>query len=49
MPIQKKDLLEAAGPPASLAFAAWIFIGLLQRRYVAAVDEVRDLESLGRH
>lgn len=45
MDYQLKDLLEAIGPPASLIFAAWIFMTILQSRYQAAFDRYRSLIS----
>jgi hypothetical protein len=38
-----KDLLQAIGPTASLVFAAWIFLGFLETRYVAAFERYGEL------
>jgi hypothetical protein len=43
MSIQMKDVLQAAGPSASLVFASWIFLSFLQQRYVAAFQTFRAL------
>jgi hypothetical protein len=40
---QLKDLLQAVGPNASLVFAAWIFLGFLETRYVASFERYREL------
>lgn len=38
-----KDVMEAVGPSAALAFAAWLFLQLLQQRYSAAYTRYREL------
>jgi hypothetical protein len=40
-----KDLLDAIGPNATLIFAAWIFLTVLQSRYTSAYDRYRALVS----
>lgn len=45
MEFQLKDLLNAVGPPASLVFAAWIFLSYLQARYSAAAQRYRELTN----
>ncbi|MDB5581179.1 MAG: conserved rane protein of unknown function [Bradyrhizobium sp.] len=45
MQFDLEDLLQAVGPPASLIFAAWIFLSFLQQRYVAAFERFRELTS----
>src|SRR4051812_36080673 len=43
MDFDTKDLLEAIGPNATLIFAAWIFLSVLQTRYNAAYEQYRGL------
>ena len=43
MNFEMKDVLEAVGPPASLIFAAWIFLSFLGQRYTAAYERFRSL------
>src|SRR3954462_6929975 len=43
MDFELKDLLEAIGPNATLIFAAWIFLSVLQTRYTGAYDRYRAL------
>jgi hypothetical protein len=43
MGFQLKDFLDAVGPPASLIFAAWIFLSVLQQRYSDAYERYRAL------
>jgi hypothetical protein len=43
MDFELKDVMEAVGPSAALAFAAWLFLQLLQQRYTAAFERYRDL------
>jgi hypothetical protein len=43
MTFQLKDFLDALGPTASLIFAAWIFLSVLQQRYTAAYERYRAL------
>jgi hypothetical protein len=43
MDFQTQDLLEAIGPNATLIFAAWIFLSVLQSRYNAAYERYRSL------
>ena len=38
-----KDILDAVGPTASIVFASWIFMSLLQQRYSSAYDRYREL------
>ena len=38
-----KEVMEAVGPSAALAFAAWLFLQLLQQRYSAAYTRYREL------
>jgi len=38
-----KEVMEAIGPSAALAFAAWLFLQLLQQRYSAAYTRYRDM------
>ena len=38
-----KDVLDAVGPTASIVFASWIFLTLLQQRYTSAYERYRDL------
>jgi Protein of unknown function (DUF2721) len=38
-----KEVLEAVGPSAALAFSAWLFLQLLQQRYSAAYARYREL------
>jgi hypothetical protein len=45
MQFEMKDVLSSAGPAASLIFAAWIFLQLLNSRYDAAFDRYRSLVS----
>jgi hypothetical protein len=40
---ETKDLLEVIGPNATLIFAAWIFLSVLQTRYSAAYSRYRGL------
>jgi len=41
MSFEMKDLLSSVGPAASLIFAAWIFLQLLNSWYMAAFDMYR--------
>ena len=43
MDFELKDVMEAVGPSAALAFAAWLFLQLLQQRYTSAYTRYRDL------
>jgi len=43
MDFELKDVMNAVGPSAALAFAAWLFLQLLQQRYSAAYSRYRDL------
>jgi len=43
MDFRLKDVMEAVGPSAALAFAAWLFLQLLQQRYTAAYTRYREL------
>lgn len=43
MQFEIKDILTSVGPAASLVFAAWIFLQLLNQRYVASFDRYRSL------
>lgn len=43
MDFQLKDVMEAVGPSAALAFAAWLFLQLLQQRYSASYARYREL------
>lgn len=43
MSFQLKDVLQTAGPTASLIFASWIFLQLLGQKYVSAFDRYRQL------
>lgn len=43
MDFELKDVMEAVGPSAALAFAAWLFLQLLQQRYTAAYTRYREL------
>jgi hypothetical protein len=43
-----KDVMDAVGPSAALAFAAWLFLQLLQQRYSAAYSRYRELVNLFR-
>lgn len=45
MQFELKDVLTSVGPAASLIFASWIFLTLLNSRYVAAFDMFRSLVS----
>lgn len=45
MQFELKDVLSAAGPSASLIFAAWIFLSFLQARYTSAYERYRSLVS----
>lgn len=45
MHFELKDVLGAAGPTASLIFAAWIFLSFLQERYTGAYERYRALVS----
>jgi hypothetical protein len=45
MNFQLKDVLQTAGPTASLIFASWIFLQLLGQKYVSAFDRYRALAS----
>jgi hypothetical protein len=38
-----KEVMDAVGPSAALAFAAWLFLQLLQQRYSAAYSRYREL------
>jgi hypothetical protein len=40
---QLKEVMEAVGPSAALAFAGWLFLQLLQQRYSAAYTRYREL------
>ena len=40
---QLKEVMDAVGPSAALAFAAWLFLQLLQQRYSAAYSRYREL------
>lgn len=42
-------LLKAVGPNSALIFAAWIFMGFLQQRYIAALEKYRMLIDQFRH
>ena len=39
------NVLKVVGPNSALIFAAWIFMGFLQQRYIAALDRYRSLIS----
>jgi hypothetical protein len=41
-----KDVMEAVGPSAALAFAAWLYLQLLQQRYSAGYTRYRELADL---
>lgn len=43
------DVLKAIGQPASLIFAAWIFLSYLQQRYSGAFNMYRSLVDAYRH
>jgi len=43
MSFQLKDILQTAGPTASIVFASWIFLQLLGQKYVSAFDRYRQL------
>lgn len=43
MAFELKDVVGAVGPSAALAFAAWLFLQLLQQRYSAAYSRYREL------
>ena len=43
MSFQLKDVLQTAGPTASIVFASWIFLQLLGQKYVSAFDRYRQL------
>jgi hypothetical protein len=43
MDFELKDVMEAVGPSAALAFAAWLFLQLLQQRYTSAYTRYREL------
>lgn len=43
MSFELKDVLQTAGPTASLIFASWIFLQLLGQKYVSAFDRYRQL------
>jgi hypothetical protein len=43
MDFQLKDILTAIGPTASIVFAAWISVTVLQERYTAAFQRYRSL------
>jgi len=45
MAFQLKDVLQAAGPTASLIFASWIFLQLLGQKYISAFSRYRTLVS----
>ncbi len=49
MQFQLSDVLKAIGPTASIIFAAWIFLSVLQTRYDSAVDRYRDLVRIYRN
>jgi hypothetical protein len=38
-----QEVMDAVGPSAALAFAAWLFLQLLQQRYLAAYSPYREL------
>jgi hypothetical protein len=44
-----KEVMDAVGPSAALAFAAWLFLQLLQQRYSAAYSRYRELVDLFRN
>ena len=44
-----KDVLDAVGPTASIVFASWIFLSLLQQRYTSAYERYRELIDNYRH
>lgn len=43
MDFELKDVMEAVGPSAALAFAAWLFLQLLQQRYTSAYTRYREM------
>jgi hypothetical protein len=43
MDFKLKEVMDAVGPSAALAFAAWLFVQLLQQRYTAAYTRYRKL------
>jgi len=43
MDFELKDVMEAVGPSAALAFAAWLFLQLLQQRYTSAYTRYHEL------
>ena len=43
MDFKLKEVMDAVGPSAALAFAAWLFLQLLQQRYSAAYTRYRDM------
>jgi hypothetical protein len=43
MDFELKEVMEAVGPSAALAFAAWLFLQLLQQRYTSAYTRYREL------
>jgi hypothetical protein len=43
MDFDLKDVLDAVGPTASMVFASWIFMTLLQQRYSSGYDRYRSL------
>lgn len=43
MDFKLKEIMDAVGPSAALAFAAWLFLQLLQQRYTSAYTRYRDL------
>jgi hypothetical protein len=45
MDIDLREIMSAVGPNSALVFAAWIFMGFLQQRYMAAYDQYRGLIS----
>jgi hypothetical protein len=45
MSFQLKDVLETAGPTASLVFASWILLQLLGQKFTSAFDRYRSLAT----
>jgi uncharacterized membrane protein YcjF (UPF0283 family) len=43
MPFEIKEVLSSVGPAASLIFAGWIFLQLLNQRYTSSFDRYRAL------
>lgn len=43
-----KDVLEVVGTTASLVFASWLFLSLLQQRYSSGFDRYRELVEMYR-